>query len=287
MWFAVRGTWPPLDIIAIAVPLLGCAGLVLFGLVSARTGRLPPLVAGLSIFSVAAASVVLPRLPQEQPRPTQPVRIAAANVLGGNPQPERAAAVLAGRDVDVLVMIEAHNGVAAAVEASTTLPEKLDAGQFSVISRWPLTRLPPAAAAGEVPRLRLRIERPGAPFVLRVIHAPNPLYETTFEQQEALAAHIVETAEAEQLPAVVVGDLNLSDRAEGYRIITRSMRDAMRAGSWPGDTYRLHVWRALLLRIDHMFVPNGWCAADAGTFEVPGSDHRGIEATVGPCPAGG
>jgi endonuclease/exonuclease/phosphatase family metal-dependent hydrolase len=133
----------------------------------------------------------------------------------------------------------------------------------------------------------LRIERPGAPFVLRVIHAPNPLYETTFEQQEALAAHIVETAEAEQLPAVVVGDLNLSDRAEGYRIITRSMRDAMRAGSWPGDTYRLHVWRALLLRIDHMFVPNGWCAADAGTFEVPGSDHRGIEATVGPCPAGG
>ena len=53
---------------------------------------------------------------------------------------------------------------------------------------------------------------------------------------------------------VVAGDLNLSDRAGGYRILTGVYRDAMRAGVWATDTYRLHVWRALLLRIDHVFV---------------------------------
>jgi endonuclease/exonuclease/phosphatase (EEP) superfamily protein YafD len=120
--------------------------------------------------------------------------------------------------------------------------------------------------------------------VLHVIHAPNPLYQTTFEEQERFAADLVRQADAEVLPAVVVGDLNLTDRAEGYRTLASSLRDAMRAGSWPADTYRLSVWRLLLLRIDHLFVPTDWCAADPVTFDIPGSDHRGIEATIGPCP---
>jgi endonuclease/exonuclease/phosphatase (EEP) superfamily protein YafD len=284
VWFAVRGAWPPLDVVAIGVPLVGPTALVLFGLVSARTGRLLPVAAGLSIFLVAAVSIVSPRLPQDQPRPREPIRVAAANVLDGNPDPRTAASVLARRDADLLVMIEVDREVSVAVEAVSGLPEALRVSQFSIRARWPLEELPRRKVLGEVPWARLRVDRPGSPFVLYVVHARNPLYETTFEQQEALANVLTRTAEAEPLPAVVVGDLNLSDRAEGYRIITGEMRDAMRAGSWPADTYRLHVWQALFLRIDHLFVPAGWCAADPATFDVPGSDHRGIEATIGLCP---
>jgi endonuclease/exonuclease/phosphatase (EEP) superfamily protein YafD len=283
IWFAIRGTWAPLDVVAVAVPLVGVAGLVLFGLMSVRTGGLLPIAAGLSIFAVAGASVVLPRLPEEQPAPVQPVRIAAANVLGSNALLDEAAATLASRDVDVLVLIEARNGIPDAVEAASTFSDRAVIGQLSVLSRWPITELS-LTGLGSVPSARLQIERTGAPFVLLVVHAPNPLYETTFAQQETLARKLVATSRATRPPAVIVGDLNLSDRVESYRIITRSMRDAMRAGAWPGDTYRLHVWRALLLRIDHLFVPLGWCAADPETFDIPGSDHRGIEATIGPCP---
>jgi len=286
-WFLLRGLWAPLDVVAIAIPLLGTAGLLVFGLVSARTANLLPLLAGLSIFSVAAGSVALPRLPQEQPAPTQPVRIASANVLGGNRQLNDVAAALAERRADVLVVIEAGRDLSDEVRAAASHPEELAFGQFRIWSRWPLTQLPTSAALANLPSVRVRVDRPGAPFVLHVVHAPNPLYETTFGEQEALAGHLIHVVGAEELPAVVVGDLNLSDRTEGYRILTDAMRDAMRAGSWPGDTYRLHMWRALLLRIDHMFVPNGWCAADPGTFAVPGSDHSGIEATIGPCPVGG
>ena len=283
LWFEIRGTWPPLDVVAVGVPLLGVAGLLAFGLVSARTGRLLPLAAGLSMFAVASISVVLPRLPEEQPAPTQPIRIAAANVLGTNEQLDQAAEGLATRDVNMLVMVEARNGLVAAVQESSAYPYSFEKGQFGVLSDWPIEKLP---LDGLGPAVLLEVQRPEGFFELLVVHAPNPLYETTFAEQEALATQLARIAQATELPTIVIGDLNLSDRVQGYRVMTESMRDAMRANTWPGDTYRLNVWRALLLRIDHLFVPNDWCAADPGTFDVPGSDHRGIEATIGPCPTG-
>lgn len=283
-WFLLRGSWPPLDLIAVALPLLGLASLLALGLVAARTGRLLPLSAGLSAFLVAALAVMMPRLPVEQPRPTGGLRIASANVLEGNDIPREAAATLAERRVDLLVVIEGGRKTLGELRVMSNLPERLTYGGLSVFSRWPLARLtsPPPPDGGAA--LRARVDRPGAPFVLHVIHAPNPLYQTTFEEQERFAADLVRQADAEVLPAVVVGDLNLTDRAEGYRTLASSLRDAMRAGSWPADTYRLSVWRLLLLRIDHLFVPTDWCAADPVTFDIPGSDHRGIEATIGPCP---
>lgn len=283
-WFIVRGTWSPLDVVAVALPPLCLLALLGFGLLAARTGRLLALAAGLSAFLVAVAAVMLPRLPIQQPRPVDGVRIAAANVLQGNDSPREAAASLMRRREDVLIVIEGDPRMTREVMAASRLRERITVGQLSVLSRWPLEELRQPALLLGTPALRLRVERPGAPFVLHAIHAPNPLYQTTFEDQERLAKALVRVMEAEAVPAVVVGDLNLTDRAEGYRILEASMRDAMRAGSWPADTYRLHLWRILLLRIDHLFVPNGWCAADPITFDVPGSDHRGIEATVGPCP---
>jgi endonuclease/exonuclease/phosphatase (EEP) superfamily protein YafD len=279
--------WAPLDIVAIGVPPLGALTLLVLGLASARSGRLPPLLAGLSVFVVAAVAVVSPRLPQRQPMPTRAVRIAAANVRGGTTSPRSTAAALAGRDADVLVMVEGRTVISLEVQAVTDLPERVVAAELRVWSRWPLTRLPATPPITDGKLLRVRIDHPDGAFVLHVVHAPNPLYEATFRQQEDLAAHLVDNILAEQLPVVLIGDLNMSDRTEGYRIIAREMRDAMRAGSWPEDTYQLHVWRVLMLRIDHLFVPKGWCAAEPMAFEVPGSDHRGIEATIGPCPAGG
>jgi endonuclease/exonuclease/phosphatase (EEP) superfamily protein YafD len=283
-WFVLRGSWPPLDLIAVALPPLGLASLLALGLVAARTGRLLPLTAGLSVFLVAALGVMVPRLPVEQPHPTDAFRIASANVLEGNGIPREAAATLADRQVDLLVVIEGGRKTLGDLLVLTDLPERITVGELSVLSRWPLARLTRAPSPAGGAALRLRVDRPGTPFVIHVIHAPNPLYQSTFEEQEQLAADLVRVANAEVLPALVVGDLNLTDRAEGYRTLAASLRDAMRAGSWPADTYRLNVWRSLLLRIDHLFVPNDWCAADPVTFDIPGSDHRGVEATIGPCP---
>jgi endonuclease/exonuclease/phosphatase (EEP) superfamily protein YafD len=58
----------------------------------------------------------------------------------------------------------------------------------------------------------------------------------------------------------------------------------MRDGSFAGSTFEDGLWATLFLRIDHVFVPQTWCGADPTRFEIPGSDHRGISVTIGPCP---
>ncbi|MEP7059660.1 MAG: endonuclease/exonuclease/phosphatase family protein, partial [Actinomycetota bacterium] len=72
-------------------------------------------------------------------------------------------------------------------------------------------------------------------------------------------------------PVVIAGDLNLSDRTHGYRILLSDFRDAMRAGAWAGDTFEQGIWRYALLRIDHLFVSRSWCAKDPSRFTVTGS----------------
>jgi endonuclease/exonuclease/phosphatase family metal-dependent hydrolase len=82
---------------------------------------------------------------------------------------------------------------------------------------------------------------------------------------------------------VIAGDLNMSDRVTSYRTMDAALTDAMRADAAGRTTYVGGWWTSVLLRIDHVFVDPSWCAADPATFDVAGSDHRGVEASVGPC----
>jgi endonuclease/exonuclease/phosphatase family metal-dependent hydrolase len=82
----------------------------------------------------------------------------------------------------------------------------------------------------------------------------------------------------------MAGDFNMSDRVSSYRVIDGMLTDAMRDGAAGRTTYVGGWWTAALLRIDHIFVGEPWCADAPGTFAVTGSDHRGVEASVGPCP---
>jgi endonuclease/exonuclease/phosphatase family metal-dependent hydrolase len=81
----------------------------------------------------------------------------------------------------------------------------------------------------------------------------------------------------------VAGDLNTSDRAVSYRQMDSALSDAMRSSAAGATTYVGGWWPVLMLRIDHVFVTRGWCAADPGTFTPAGSDHLGVEVAVGPC----
>jgi endonuclease/exonuclease/phosphatase family metal-dependent hydrolase len=131
--------------------------------------------------------------------------------------------------------------------------------------------------------LRAIVRAPSGPFVVYAVHALNPAYESTFAEQLDFIDRLRRAALAETMPVVIAGDFNMSDRQLGYRNMVASFRDASRAG-WAADTYDHGVWRALLLRIDYLFVDPSWCAADSLRIAVPGSDHEAVEATVGPCP---
>lgn len=282
-WFVVRDAWAPLDAVAVGLPVLGLAGLLAGGLASVRTGRMVPLAAGLSCAIAVAAAILGPRAPEEAQAPGRPIRFAIANVQRDNGTSTQAVAALRAQQPDVVVALEMPEGFARELEqAAKELAHHETRGEIGVWSRWPVRSQALPTGYPDVRLFRVRIEA-DQPFVLYAFHARNPLYEESFADQRNLDLLLSAAAEQEGLPVVLAGDFNLSDRANGYRVLTGTYRDAMRAGTWASDTYDLHVWRTLLLRIDHLFVPLDWCADAPGTFDVPGSDHDGIAATVGPC----
>lgn len=284
LWFAVRSVGGPLDIAAVALPLIGTGSLIGLGILAAGRRRLLPLLAGLSVFVMCATVTIAPRIPRHGPAPTLGVRIAMANVYDGNPTLEAAAQTLIARDVDVLATVEIRPKVWDTLMTGSPLTYGVSDGEMAVRSRYPIMLLSP----GGLPRsraLRVRVDVPGAPFVLYLAHGLNPFHDSSsFSDQHDFVEDIAASAATEQRPVVVVGDFNMSDRSENYRAMDSAFIDAMREGEVPGSTYFGGLWPLLLMRIDHAFVSRGWCAADGSTFTVPGSDHHGIEVTVGPCP---
>ncbi len=282
-WFVLRDMGPDMDAVAVLLPLIGSAALLVLAAVAALRRTWLPVLVGLSILAVAVVATVGPRLPQGSGASRVPITLAIANVYEGNPTPAAAASAMDARRVDVLATVEMGPGFWHSLQGHDGLPYRVAVGQLGVRSRWPLRLLPPNGPTRSR-LLRIAVEDPGDPFVLYVAHALNPLHDlSTFGDQRDFARLVIAAAGTERLPVVVVGDFNTSDRAQSYRLLATAMRDAMRAGASPASTYDGGWWGTLFLRIDHAFVPIDWCAANGSTFAVPGSDHHGIQVTVGPC----
>ena len=99
---------------------------------------------------------------------------------------------------------------------------------------------------------------------------------------------MIQAARLERDPVVIAGDLNLSDRAHGYRLLCEGRRDAVR-GSFARSTFVGDglMWRLLKLRIDHIFIPADWSHGGGSSFKLIGSDHHGVRADIGPTSGGG
>jgi endonuclease/exonuclease/phosphatase (EEP) superfamily protein YafD len=290
-WFLVRNGDGAADLVAVAMPAIGALALAAGVFLMWRRLRVAALVAA-SVTLLALVVTVLPRLPQPTASPVDPVDLVSANVFRFSRWPGRAAALMTSLGADVVVSVEMGSSYQRHLtQDAGGYPYSVKADEQEVLSVFPLRRLPTPAGLPADRVLRVRVDRDGGPFVLYAVHLPNPLHETTFAAQRALVTRLSASVNAEDLPSVVAGDLNLSDRIAAYRLLDDSMRDAMRAqawppaAAWPSSTYLAGLWRALLLRIDHVFVPRDWCARNPGTFRVPGSDHLGLQVEVGPCPA--
>jgi endonuclease/exonuclease/phosphatase (EEP) superfamily protein YafD len=285
-WFAIRHLGGPLDAVAIGMPLIGASSVVILGAIAAITRRPWPAVLGLSILAVCVLATVGPRLPQPTASPDPEIVIAFANVYRDNPSEREARSDLVDRGADVLTAIEVpdqqfSNRLA---KNASDLPYLLEHGWGAVWSRWELDD-PVEFEWAHADVARAIVRHPSSPFVLYLVYAANPLGSLAFDEQRSVIERISGMIAAEPLPVVIAGDLNTSDRTSGYRLLESSLRDAMRAETLAGTTYVGDAWRSLFLRIDYMFVSPSWCAVDPVIFPVSGSDHRGIETRVGPCPA--
>lgn len=271
------------DVVAILLPLFVVA-LALAASVVAWWWRWWLVPAG-SVLVMGAVSVLGPWLPADA---GVVVPGAATTVVGANvqAQPDLAAALLA-QSADVLALAEMTPGLEPALAAYPYHHTVFGGPDVGLFSRFPLRVLEDPGA--DLPGIRAEVDGPGGPFVLYALHVPRPWFTTRGEYQATVAEHhvIMERVAArvavEQLPVVVVGDLNSPDRGRDYRrLLDRGgMVDAMR--DTLGSFTSVAKWTPLLLRIDHLVVTEGWCGDGSARFALPGSDHRGITAAVGPC----
>jgi hypothetical protein len=279
-WFPLRDELGLVgDVLAIVLPVLA----VLAAIVALVLGRGWGLVTAVSVLLATTVAVVGPWTPEDAGavRPGAGITVASANVTGM----AQTVPALEATDADVLVVVENDRRIDAALAASHRF--HVYAGgtpAVGVYSRFPVRLLD--APGPDFPGVRAAVDAP-TPFVVYALHVPRPWWTGGFGYQSTPAEHhrLVEEVAArvahEPGPVVVSGDLNSTDRARDYRLLDAELVDAMRDG-WAGPT-SVTQWRAFLLRIDHLFVSPGWCGDGARRFDLPRSDHDGIEATVGPC----
>ncbi|GLZ43943.1 hypothetical protein Acsp06_01280 [Actinomycetospora sp. NBRC 106375] len=268
------------DVVAIVLPVLAVIAAIAAVALLGRRG----VVVAVSALLAGTVAVVAPWTPADAGpvRPGAGVTVASANVTA---MPSTVPALRASH-ADVLAVVENAPAIDAAVAAG--YPFHLFAPgspSVGVYSRFPL-RLLQAPGPG-FPGMRVAVAAP-VPFVLYAMHVPKPWwtgsggYWTTPAEHHRLVEDLAARAAREPGPVVVAGDLNSTDRARDYRLLVGSgLTDAMRAeGTGPTS---VTMWRALLLRIDHLLVGPGWCGDAPRQFTLPDSDHDGITATVGPC----
>lgn len=281
-----------MELAAVTLPLVAATYVVVNVARFATSSRWQHAAAIASTVGFTYVAVLAPWLPQASPPPGGTgVTVSVANMLGDNGRTEEVTAAILGERPDIAVVPEATRAVHDRL--SRVYPywvrKNVRHAVLGVYSRLPIASEDVPGLLDETRQARLEVEGPDGDFVLWAVHLPKPWFVGTgdyemrpFGHDEKIRAFLDAFA-AETLPVVVAGDTNLNDRGRGYRaVLDAGFDDAMRINGG-APTARKWYLRPLFLRIDHVFVPDDWCSADAARYDIPGSDHRGVRVRVGPC----
>jgi endonuclease/exonuclease/phosphatase (EEP) superfamily protein YafD len=290
-WFAVRDLGFLFDLAATGLPVLFALAALGIGVYAAVRHRRWLAVGVVSCLLAGGVAVVGPWRPQPVPPPVRALRIVTANVSSDNRTLDRGVADALAQRGDLVLLIEAGRGRWTPPPEYSTVIRPQYSSQV-ILSRFPARLLDrPPGWPKRLRAHRLEVDAPAGPVVVYLAHLVRPhlgprriiRIRSQLRAQRRERDALLASARTETAPVVVTGDFNTSDRSRGYRRITARFRDAMRSRR-AGPTYVAALWRPLLLRIDHVFVPRDWCSATPSRFAIHGSDHRGVAVDVGPCP---
>ncbi len=292
-WFAVRDRHPVLDTVAIGLPVIVIAVVLAALVVATQRRRWGGVIVGVSWITFGVVTVVGPWVPLRGPGPVTGLRVVGANVEGRHSDVDAVAAELASQDPDVLVVSEISrpldDRLSARYEHVIESEPTGDSSGVTLFTNLPVTDLGLPAGIRSQRGVRVRVEGSEGPVLVYGMHLDRPRFgpssgpQVSVRYHRRIVAALRDAAAGESLPVVVAGDLNLVDRTSGYRRLVSFFDDAMRAG-WGRPTALRLVGLPFLPRIDHVLMPAGWCSTDASIFTLARSDHRGVAATVGPCP---
>ena len=279
-WFWVRDRSASMELVAVLLPAIIALGIALCLALGDRRGFLRLAALSWTVFGVVA--VVGPWTPRSLGHPRDDANIVIAVApAGGDGHADDVAAAITAQHPDVVVVPDAgprlHATLAHAFRYSLRgdAPESAALGVYSNVPVEAPKAVPSVLDDHHVLRVVV-----GEKLVLWALHQPYDWRKPGTTSRTARA--LLDEVEKETLPVVIAGDTTIVDRGRSYRKIASRFTDAMRA-SWVGPTVRVVVARPLLLRVDHIFEPNDWCADRAGRFAISGSDRRGVRVRIGPC----
>jgi len=287
-WFAVRDLGVLAAAVATGLPVPVFVVAAVFLASGARRRRVSLAAVGASWLVMGLVTVVGPWVPEAGSAPAQPLRLVMANVRSDNHRPDQGVPGVLAHGGDVVVLIEVESRAESAWRDTYPFITPVPGASKVVLSRYPARLVEPVNSTEGFRAARLEIEAPMGRVMLYVVHLARPharpnLLIGDLNRQHRAVDDLVRRAEHEDSPVLLIGDFNLSDRTRGYRELHGRYRDAMRSHR-AGPTYVKPILWPEFLRVDYIFTSRQWCSSESHSFVIPGSDHRGIAATVGPCP---
>jgi vancomycin resistance protein VanJ len=157
----------------------------------------------------------------------------------------------------------------------------------ALLSRYPLTDVPPPPAAWRTQRARVQL--PGSTLTVWNVHAMPAIAQRGWEEQRQALTAVAQQLLLETGPLLVMGDFNTTDQNENYHLVADQLIDVQRAVGWGfGFTFpdSRPYFPALpnlgpLLRIDHIFVSEDWLPLEIHVVpDGHSSDHLPLVATL-------
>ncbi|MFE3291254.1 endonuclease/exonuclease/phosphatase family protein [Rhodococcus sp. NPDC059234] len=287
-----------LVVLASFAPLLMvCAAVGLLAL--AATRQWVGTVVAVLVLGVAAWTQLPLYVGDAPPEQGSALTVMQANIFFGNSDVEGVVAQVRSKQVDILTVDELTPGAVPRLGAAGLdevlpyrylRPTELGGGT-GIWSRHPLSAQ--TEHMGFVMNmLSARVDPPGRPpFVVVAAHPlpPVPRQQTDIWAREmAQVRDILQGLRGGGEPVIVGADFNSTyDHAQFRALLGDGFRDAAeQSGAGALRTYPADRWWPPVLAIDHVLVAGG-TATSAGIVELPGSDHRGVVATVAVPAAGG
>ena len=247
-----------------------------------------------------------PSMPDDDPPGDWTLRVLSFNLLVYDVDPPATLALLRRIPADLLLFQELSDAMADRIERALLTyryryrhPHPNNCGGFGVLSQVPFAVTGAWTSAYDRQfALRLTLAGSGGPLDVYNIHLLAPTdkdlarhgFDGNFRLREEQIALILAEVERRGLPALLMGDHNLTEGSDAYRMLTARLIDAWAqvgrgpGWTWPRSLYaavRRHIPFLPLLRLDYCFVTPPLQARSLRVlWERTGSDHCPILAEV-------
>jgi len=212
------------------------------------------------------------------------LRIAHLNVLQPNARHADVLMAIRHADADLVSVQEVSPQWAAALRTGLgdeysyqLVTPRTNCYGIALFSRLPLRKAQVIVLAG-APFIEAEVEADGGRVRVFIAHATSPGSPGQFFRRNAQLGALAERIADGALPTVLIGDLNTVHWDDAYRRLCAD------SGLRPLNHSRMATWPSIgplaFIPLDHALVRGPMRASTVDTFNIPGSDHRGLLASL-------